>query len=361
MSFRLLAFRDLLRMQAQTLQTSTGKVWNLSVGSTIRAVYEANAGVALWMQWLVVLVAQQTRLATSNGTDVDTFGADFAFTRLPATYAGGLAVFARATAGQAAVVPVGTTVLTADRSQAFVVIGTGPYPLPAAALAVTVPVQAVLPGPGGNIQGGTLGLVGSALPGIDTVSNPAGFAGGVAAESDNAFRMRFALFIDSRSRATRSAIAYAIASFRQGLTYSIQDGPPSRPGTFTVYVDDGTGHPPQSLLSSLYLAVDAIRPVGTSFAVVGPSLLTAVVNLTVLPSLGYSKATTIGPVAAALLAYVNSLALGQTLNYARVVAIALGVPGVDNVLAISLNGGTADLGGLPGQVVRTTAPQVVVS
>jgi len=361
MSFRLLAFRDLLRMQAQTLQTSTGKVWNLSVGSTIRAVYEANAGVALWMQWLIILVAQQTRLATSVGHDADTFGADFGFTRLPATYSSGLAVFARATVGQAAVVPVGTTVLTADRTQAFVVTGTAPYPMMASTLTLAVPVQAVLAGSGGNIQAGTLGLIASALPGIDTVSNPAGFAGGVAAESDNAFRLRFALFVDSRSRATRSAIAYAIASFRQGLSYSIQDGPPSRPGSFVVYVDDGTGNPPQTLLSSLYVAIDAVRPVGTAFAVVGPTLLTANVSLTVMPAVGYSKASIIGPVSAALLAYINTLPLGQPLNYARIGAIALGVDGVDNALAIVLNGGITDVGGMAGQVVRTTMPQVAVS
>jgi len=193
------------------------------------------------------------------------------------------------------------------------------------------------------------------------VSNPAGFAGGVAAESDNAFRLRFALFVDSRSRATRSAIAYAIASFRQGLSYSIQDGPPSRPGSFVVYVDDGTGNPPQTLLSSLYVAIDAVRPVGTAFAVVGPTLLTANVSLTVMPAVGYSKASIIGPVSAALLAYINTLPLGQPLNYARIGAIALGVDGVDNALAIVLNGGITDVGGMAGQVVRTTMPQVAVS
>ena len=41
-------------------------------------------------------------------------------------------------------------------------------------------------------------------------------------------------------------------------------------GHFVVTVDDGTGGPSASLLATVQQAVDAIRPVGTSFAVQGP-------------------------------------------------------------------------------------------
>ena len=365
MNLRLLSFQSLVRMQAQTLQASTGKVWDLSVGSTIRALFEATAGVGLWMQWLIVLVQKQSRLATSSGTDADSFIRDFGMPRLPASYAAGLATFSRAGPGIASVVPVGTTVLTADRSQSFVVTGTAPYALPAGTLAVQVPVQSVAAGPGGNIQAGTLGLIAAALPGIDTVANGAGFAGGVAAESDAALRVRFPLFVDSRSRGTPSAVAFAIATYQQGLTFSIQVGNDAtgavRSGSFVVTVDDGTGTPSATLLANVYQAIDPIRPIGTSFFVVAPVRVPVGISLSISPALGYNRLNLIGPVASAVVAYVNGLPLGSALDYTRIAWAAYGVPGVDNVTAVLANGGTADLGGMPGQVVRTTLAQMNVT
>lgn len=365
MNLRLLSFQSLVRMQAQTLQASTGKVWNLSVGSTIRAILEATAGVALWMQWLIILVQKQSRLSTSEGRDADTFVSDFGMTRLPATTASGFATFGRSGPGIASVIPPGVVVLTADRTQSFVVTGTVPYALPAGMLTIQVPVQALVAGPLGNIQAGTLGLMASALPGVDTVTNGAGFVGGVAAESDAALRIRFALFVDSRSRGTPAAIAYAVGSYKQGLTFTLQEGIDSagalRPGFFTVAVDDGTGTPPSALLTSIYAAIDAIRPVGASFAVVPPQRLSVTISLTISTLSGYDKLAVIGPVANAVVAYVNSLPLGLPMDYTRIAWAAYNVPGVDNVTSTLLNGARADIGGLPTQVVRTSLAQVSVA
>jgi hypothetical protein len=42
-------------------------VLDFTVGSIFRAMAEANAAVGLWIQWLILIVLRQTRLATSQG------------------------------------------------------------------------------------------------------------------------------------------------------------------------------------------------------------------------------------------------------------------------------------------------------
>jgi hypothetical protein len=55
----------------------------------------------------------------------------------------------------------------------------------------------------------------------------------------------------------------------------------------------------------------------------------------------------------ALLAYISSLTIGQSLPYTRLAQIAYDVsPGITNVSNVSLNGGTADLVATNQQAIR---------
>ena len=113
------------------------------------------------MQWLILLVLQTTRLATSSGADADSFGADFGFTRLAAVAAQGSVTFSRYTPSMTALIPVGTIVTTADGTTQFAV-GTDTtnaawaaaqngYLLGSGVASVTVPIAAVAPGSAGNV------------------------------------------------------------------------------------------------------------------------------------------------------------------------------------------------------------------
>ena len=139
-----------------------------------------------------------------------------------------------------------------------------------------LPVTALTPGLAGNVQAGTISLLASALPGIDSVSNLTTLQNGLDAESDDAFRSRFHNFIASRSRATPLAVGYAISSIQQGLNYTIQENtdPSGQPrmGSFVVTVDDGSGSPSTALLSTVQTAIDAVRPVGSIFSVRPPTV-----------------------------------------------------------------------------------------
>lgn len=95
MQLQLQTFATLVGNAAAAVQGGARALVDLTVGSTLRALLEANASVALWMQWLILQVLQATRAATSAGADLDSWMADFTVVRLPATAARGQVSFSR--------------------------------------------------------------------------------------------------------------------------------------------------------------------------------------------------------------------------------------------------------------------------
>ena len=116
MQLNLKSFSQVVQDMGAALQGSASALVDVSVGSVVRAIFEANAGIALWIQWLVLQVLSMTRASTSVGADLDTWMADFGLVRLPATPASGTATFSRYALGLPALVPVGTQLKTADGS-----------------------------------------------------------------------------------------------------------------------------------------------------------------------------------------------------------------------------------------------------
>ena len=246
------------------------------------------------------------------------------------------------------------TVLADPTNPAFS-SATGSYAVAASAASLTVPAQAAISGVTGNVAAGTLSLLATAMPGIDTVTNATAASGGLDAEPDGALRTRFTNFIDSRSRATPAAIAYAIQSLQQGLTHVLAENmDPSgalRLGFFTVTVDDGTGSPPPITIAAVSAALENVRPVGTQFAVQPPTLLTATIALTITaPASSYATAQ--ANVGSAIKAYVSTLPIGASLPLSRLAAIAYAAdPSVSNVSAITING-AADLIAPPTSIIK---------
>jgi uncharacterized phage protein gp47/JayE len=352
MQLKLQDFTTLVRNMAASVQGSATALIDVTTGSVMRAILEANASVALWLQWLIVLVLGQTRAATSVGADLDSWVADFSLARLPAQAAETTALFSRITPGLVASIPVGTQAKTADGTQTFAVLidptnpayvpATSSYTVAAAASSIALTVQAVTPGSAGNVQSGLISMLATAIPGIDAVTKQNQAQGGLDAEPDAALRARFTNFIDSRSRATPAAIAFTIDSLQQGLSHvvteNINPAGATVAGTFLVTVDDGSGYPPSALLSSVASAVDTVRPVGTQFFVLPPTVLTAAISLTITVS-DNSKPASQAAVASALQAYVAALPIGAPLPISRIAAIAYAAAAnITNVASATING-----------------------
>src|ERR1700750_1764804 len=98
MNLSLKGFAQLIEDMSAALQNSASAIVDVSVGSVVRAIFEANASVALWIQWLILQVLQTTRASTSTGPDLDTWMLDFGLSRLAAGPAAGIVAFSRVAA-----------------------------------------------------------------------------------------------------------------------------------------------------------------------------------------------------------------------------------------------------------------------
>jgi uncharacterized phage protein gp47/JayE len=360
-------FSTLVQEMVSNVQGYATALVDLTIGSILRASLESVSAVVMWLQGLILALLATTRAATSSGADLDSWVADFGLTRLAATYATGLVTFSRFTPTQQAVVPVGAVVQTADGTQQFTVnldttnpaysASLGGYVIAAGSLSVTVSVTATVAGSAANVVSGAISTLAQAVPGVDTVANAAALANGANAETDGALRVRFVSYVQSLSKATKAAVAYAITSLQQGLTYTLTENQTRagvyQPGYFFVVVDDGTGAPSSTLLSTVYNAIDAVRPLTVTFDVFAPTVVTANVVMTIVTAAGYTHSAVAAVVQAALQSYINTLPLGTSLAYSRLSQVAYDAsPGVTNVTGVTLNGGTSDIAATSQQVVK---------
>jgi hypothetical protein len=352
-----LTFSGLMSQMAAALQGASTQLIDLTIGSVLRAILEACASVVLWLQWLILQVLATTRAATSVGSALDSWMADFSFYRLPGAAASGAVTFARYTTGMATVIPVGAMVLTSDGSQSFAVTEettnpawnlSGGYTLAAAQASVTVPVQCATVGPAGNVQIGTVGLLASPINGVDTVTNALAFVGGSSAESDASFRARFQLYINSLSLATTTAILNAVQAVQLGLRTAVIENVDGHldpmPGSFLVVVDNGTGYPGTALLAAAQAATDAVRPIGSIFAVQGPAIIPVTVTVVLETSNAMTQASVAASAQQTIVAWIQSLPIAGTLAVSKIDAICHDAdPSVISVTSSLINGLAQDV------------------
>jgi uncharacterized phage protein gp47/JayE len=348
------------------VQASSRSLIDATVGSITLALAQSVAGVALWLQSYIIAVLALTRAATSNGSDLDSWMADFGLNRIAATFAAQTASFASYSYTTQRQVPLGALISTGPGGIQFQVTedptnaawnGTlQSYVLAASVPSVTVPIQALVAGSSGNVLSATVTSFVQPIVGIDTVTNTAPSPQtGFDAETDAALRLRFVNYFASLSKATKTAIGFAIASVQPGISYSLVEnqtyGGSTDYGYFYAVINDGSGNPPGSLISAEYAAIDAVRPLCSTFNVYAPSVVSASVSATLITDPSYTHALVVVAATAALTQFLASLPTGTGLPYAQLFSILFAVPGVDNVTLLLLNGGTAD--------ITVTAQQVI--
>lgn len=364
------SFKLIVSNAVAAVQGAASSLVDFTQGSISLAYVRASAGIALWLQALVLQTAALTRLATSSGSDVDTFLADFSFKRLGAAAATGTVTFARFTPTAQALIAPGKIVQTADGTQQFMVIadtgqaawnaGLNAYVIAAGVSSCAATVQAVTAGSGGNVAAGLISVIGQSIVGVDTVTNAAPFTTGVNAQSDTAARASFAQYISNLTLGTLKACRNAVLQLQVGATCSITTNVNysgiAQPGYFYAVCDDGSGTPSPAFLSACYAAIDAVRAEGTMFGVFAPVLVTANVAMTVTIAAGFTGATVRAQVNTAITAYINSLAAGALLQYSKLPQIAYDASaGVANVplASLTLNSATADLTSTSAQLIRS--------
>lgn len=375
------SFTTMLQNFAATVQGACSQVVNFAIGTVFRALGEACAAIGLWLQGMILQMLALTRASTSVGTDLDTWLADYGFSRLDPIAATGLVAFARFTPSSQAVVPVGAIVQTGDGSQQFAVeldttnaaynaalngfvLAPGVVSINCMVVSITPGNNSVnLPDSSGNVVAGAISQLTQAIPGVDTVTNIAPFQNGQDAESDTAALIRFQAWLQSLSKATAQAIGNAIKSLNAAYVYTLTQNQnyagAVQLGYFYVVIDDGTGAPSSQVIGAVNNAVDAVRGESIQFNVYPPTVENASVSMTITSAAGFTHATVTAAVTAALQSYINSLPLGTTLNYSMLATTAYTVSGVANVTNTLLNGGTADLIATNQQVIKASTVTVI--
>jgi len=363
-----------VRQFVAAVQAAANAAVDSSEGSITLALGQAVTGAALWLQAQIAKVLSLTRASTSQGSDLDSWMADWFFTRLPAVEASTQETFSRFTPTNQAVCPVGSLVSTGPGGVQYIVI-TDPanpnynatlngYVAAPSTASINVPVTATVAGTGSNVLANTITSFVQPIVGFDTCTNASPVTNGIDAESDASFLARFQQYIQSLRKGTLVAIRAAILAIQAGMTCIIienkdPDGTTDN-GFLTIVIDDGTGSPPMPLQTAASVAIDEdVRAAGIRYAVIGPTIVTVVIALTVTSA--DSAKHTDDTVAAqnAILAYVNGLAAGAPLIWSRLYQLAFDAStNITAVSGVTINSGTSDITVTATQIIKTSSVSV---
>jgi uncharacterized phage protein gp47/JayE len=312
-------------------------------GDAFYAFMETVAGQLVFIQAQIQLVNQIARAQTSTGADLDTFYEQFGFYRQAGVGGQGGVVFGSFSPALSNVLIVaGTIVQTqggaiqyqviADTNQPTWNAGLNAYVLATGQSSLTATVQALQIGAAYNVTANQLSQIGSNLPGVDTVTNPAAITNGTSAESDASYSARFILFINSLSKATYGAIVSAVFNVPgvadASILENINTGGAVQPGEFIATIDDGSGAPPAGLVTLVQQAVEVTR--GFTILAIAQAVTRTTVNeaITVRVDPNFVTTAVNANVQTALQAATNALGIGETIYISVLEGAAMAVPGV---------------------------------
>lgn len=367
-------FDQIVNNQINAMQANSQAILNFDDGSVLKALIQSNAANSIWLQALATTLLAVTRLSTSAGTDVDTFIADFGFSRFQGSAANGNVTFSRFTTTVQGVVPVGTIIsdsqdnltftVTQDTSNPNYNAGMNAYVVAISTASMTVPCVCNVVGTVGNVAIGAIDTINNpaTTPGIDTVTNAAAFITGQDPWSDSLTKTNFALYIQSLSRATMQAIQFAVGTVNIGservVRYNVvenvnESGSPQL-GYFYVVIDNGTGSPPSDALKTATInQVENYRGLTIQFNVDKTLITTPTISVSINLIAQPTETNTVikNNIIAALQAYAASIPFNQPFLYNMISQIVLDAdPNVLNIPTTGgnnpmLNGGNSDVAG----------------
>lgn len=308
--------------------------------------------------------------AIQKAIPVALYGA-FEFSVIPATRATGSVTFQSASpAAQNITIPEGTRVATTESATNAekVYETTQEGTLLQGQTQAVVTVAAISPGTFHNTGIGTINVIKTSIPGIDTVTNSASITNGTDREQESARAQRFRDYVASLRRGTAEALEYGAktaallagdGSITERIVYaqSIDD---VNGGLVDLYVATQTGAPTQPLIDKAQNIIDGyvddsgvktpgFKAAGVVCTVVAATVQTQNVDIALTMEAGY-QIVNVGPVvASAINTHMGSLPIGEGLVYNELVEIAMATPGVKD---ISLTVPAANIAGQIGVMIR---------
>jgi len=201
--------------------------------------------------------------------------------------------------------------------------------LQAGQTSVDVPAQSVTAGSQYNVDANKIIILETKVNGVTNVTNPSAFTGGVDPESDDDYRSRIPLYLDSLKRATADALKSAALTVTNVADAIVEDG--ATPGTVVVTVVGSSGSVSPETLSAVEAAIDDYKGAGIRVTVQSASTITVSATFDLYVESGYDSGTVQSNAEQAVSDYLDALGLGDPAQLSEVIAEIMGVEGVDNV------------------------------
>lgn len=231
--------------------TSTKDINDFSVGSAIRAIFEA---VAIELEQYYILTRENIREAIEKGV-YESFG----FTRKKAQKAYGPIQINFHNATQSdIVISRGTRFTSSNNAYAQVYETLVDYLVPRGSLSVQVQVYCTIAGEIGNVPSNTIDIMNTPIANLKSVSNPIAFQTGQDEEPIEEIRARFRSYISSLSKATIPALEYGTREIPEISGVYIEE----KPGLITIYTHDRNGELPDSVKKAVETNIYNYRPAG---------------------------------------------------------------------------------------------------
>ncbi|AXH71139.1 putative baseplate assembly protein 2 [Bacillus phage BSP38] len=231
--------------------THTHEVNDFSVGSAMRAIYEA---ISIELEQYYILTRENIAEAIEQGVY-----SSFGFTRKPAIRAYGVVQITLHNAVQQdTVVSRGSRFASSQNEYPQIYETRVDYYIPKGSIMAEMEVYCLSPGATGNIPPNTLDIMQSPIANVRTVTNPAAFQTGQDEEPIEELRSRFRSFIKSLSRATVPAIDYGTRTVPEVAGVYIEE----ETGRVNVYAHDRNGNLPDDVRVKIMAALYDYRPAG---------------------------------------------------------------------------------------------------
>ncbi len=355
--FQVKTFNGIVSSIVQNIMALSDEITDFNEGSKVRTLVEA-------VSMEIDECYQQMLKGIYEAVPASIYKT-FGFSLLPATPASGMVTFTRKSNFTGDIsIPAGTQVKVPNTRTVYSVIEDNL--LAGGEDEVDVYVVANAPGISGNVTAGAITESASALSSIESVSNPHPFMNGTDTETEVERKQRFARWVLSLSRATRSAIEFAAGQavvtdadgtvterVSRHLVYEpCVDGAPygsqtmGDPGFVFVYVWNGASGASRELLNAVQTillgAGDASgkkipgwKGAGVTVTAIAVVPETVNISATLVIENSYDTATVREEVQDALESYFATLSIGEPALRSRIVETIMGIDGVADVNVIA--------------------------
>lgn len=231
--------------------TNTNEVNDFSVGSAMRAIYEA---ISMELEQFYVLTRENMVEAIEQGVY-----ASFNFTRKQSVKAYGVVQIAFHSPTQNDIILSRGSRFTSSLPDYALFYETRvDYRIPKGSILAEFEVYCLAPGSVGNLPANVIDIMQSPIANTRTVTNPAAFQTGQDQEPLEEQRARFSSYIKSLSKATKDAIEYGTRTVDEVAGVHVEE----ETGRVNVYAHDRNGNLPNDVKTKIELALEDYRAAG---------------------------------------------------------------------------------------------------